>query len=159
MPNGVNLAESVFRTHLSNGPFQNGVARNRWRLYDDFNWPTAIIAVTASRRVKSPDEFLIRFDLTNYPQDAPTADLWDIEKNMKLDISKRPQGERRVALAFRADRNSLYLPCDRQEILGHPDWRNLHPSMLWSPDGDITQYLRIVYDLLNCSDYTGVASS
>jgi hypothetical protein len=30
-----------------------------------------------------------------------------------------------------------------------------HPSMVWNPDGDITQYLRIVHDLLNSNDYTG----
>jgi hypothetical protein len=159
MAEEVNLAESVFRSHLSMGPFQSGVERKRWRIVDDIDWPHAIIAVSASPRERGPSEFIIRFDVTNYPQDAPTADLWDIEKGSKLDASKRPQGERRVALAFRADRNSLYLPCDRQEISGHQDWRDLHPSMLWSPEGDITQYLRIVYDLLNCCDYTGVSVS
>lgn len=158
MAEEMSIDERVFRAHVSGGPFQSGVDRGKWRLIE-IDWPFVIIAITAAKRANAPEEFFFRFELTNYPQDPPTADLWDIEREIKLEASRRPRGKLRVSLAFRADRNSLYLPCDRLEIQGHQGWRNQHPSMLWSPDRDITQYTRIIYELLNSLDYSGVSST
>ncbi|MGD1152740.1 MAG: hypothetical protein ABR911_07705 [Syntrophales bacterium] len=66
-------------------------------------------------------------------------------------------------MAFRTDWKNgiaLYFPCDREAMdAAHAGWRTTHPWMLWSPSGDITQYLRIVYDLLNSSDYKGPRSA
>jgi hypothetical protein len=31
--------------------------------------------------------------------------------------------------------------------------------MIWSPRRDITQYLHVIYELLNSGDYTGVRSA
>jgi hypothetical protein len=61
MGDEVNLAKSVFHSHLSKGPFQSGVERKRWRIVDDVNWPHALIAVSAPPREKGPSEFIIRF--------------------------------------------------------------------------------------------------
>lgn len=158
MTDEMNIAERAFRTHINKGPFLNGVTRGKWRLID-ISWPYAFIAVSAAKRDNGPEEFIIRFELSNYPTEPPTADLWDMEKLSKLDASMRPCGEARVSKAFRADRSSLYLPCDRLEISSHPEWRDKHPSMLWSPDGDITQYLRIIHELLISIDYSGVYCS
>ncbi|WP_425544358.1 DUF7665 family protein [Actinomadura alba] len=41
------------------------------------NWPHATIAVAAAHRPDSPHEFHLRFELTGYPQDAPTVSLWN----------------------------------------------------------------------------------
>lgn len=153
--------ERVFRAHLEKGPFQSGLERGRWRLIS-INWPFALIAISAAPRPNAPDEYVLRFDLTNYPQSPPTARPWNPERNTPLEDRRRPHGKSRVPKAFRTDWKNgiaLYLPCDREAISGHDAWRHQHPSMLWKTDGDITQYLRIVHELLNSSDYTGTRCS
>jgi hypothetical protein len=119
-----------------------------------------LIAVTAAARNNGFPELLLRFDLTNYPEAAPTASPWDLERNQVLNPILWPTGPARVDRAFNPGWNAhaLYLPCDRLALPGHDAWRTQHPSMIWSPTGDITQYLRIVHDLLNSSDYQGARS-
>lgn len=149
--------ERVLRAHLDAGPFQSGLDRGRWRLLS-LDWPHAVIAVRLAERPNGAAELALRFELTNYPQTPPTAEPWDPQTNAPLPHALWPTGRSRVPLAFNPNwkgGHCLYLPCDRQSIEGHDAWRTQHPSMLWSPAGDITQYLRIVYDLLNSSDYSG----
>ncbi len=148
--------ERVFRAHLERGPFQSGVARGRWWLVS-IDWQHALIAVSAAPREGGPDEYVFRFELNDYPQSAPTAQPWDLERGVPLERGRWPTGRSRVPLAFNPNWNyqALYLPCDRLAIPGHEPWRTQHPSMVWSPAGDITQYLRIVHELLNSKDYTG----
>jgi hypothetical protein len=149
--------ERVFRAHVEAGPFQSGVDRGRWRLRS-IAWPHAIIAVSAAERLGGPAWYVLRFECSNYPQSPPTAQPWDAERDTPLEHARWPGGRSRVPLAFNPNWRGgqcLYLPCDRLSIDGHDGWRSQHPSMIWSPAGDITQYLRIVYDLLNSSDYTG----
>jgi hypothetical protein len=153
----MSLDEQVFRAHLERGPYQSGVDRGRWRLIS-VDWPHAVIAVSAAERINSPSEYAFRFFLSDYPQTLPTAQPWDAEQGKALDFARRPSGRNRVQLAFRIDWKDgqcLYLPCDRGAIEGHEGWRTQHPEMIWSPTGDITQYLKIIYDLLNSEDYTG----
>ena len=149
--------ERVFRAHLAAGPFQSGVDRGRWRLLS-LAWPHAVIAVRAAERPGGPAEYALRFELTNYPQTPPTAQPWDPERNAPLEPARWPGGRSRIPPAFNPGWKGgqcLYLPCDRLSIEGHDGWRSQHPSMIWSPAGDITQYLRIVHDLLTSSDYSG----
>ena len=153
--------ERVFLDHIGWGPFQSGVARERWRLIS-VEWPYAVISVSAAPRPNGPKEYALRFNLTNYPQLAPTARPWDAERNSPLEDAKRPHGTSRVPMAFRTNwknGTALYLPCDRVAMEGHEAWRTQHPSQLWKPNGDITQYLRIVHELLNSGDYTGPRGS
>lgn len=153
--------ERVFREHLEAGPFQSGVDRGRWNLVS-VNWSHSVIAVSAASHLSAPDEFDFRFELTNYPAVPPTAQPWNSETNTALEIGKWATGGGRMQLAFNPGWKSgscLYLPCDRQSIEGHEIWIQQHPEMIWSPGGDITQYLRIIYDLLNSKDYTGIRIS
>jgi hypothetical protein len=155
------LDECVFLDHIKKGPFQSGVARQRWRLIS-IDWPYAIITISAATRPNAPSEYALRFDLQNYPQSAPTAKPWNMELNTPLEEGKRPHGVSRVPKAFRTDWKNglaLYLPCDREAIEGHDAWRTQHPAMIWDPNEGITLYLRIVHELLNSSDYTGIRSS
>lgn len=152
--------EKAFMDDIGNGPFQSGVARGRWRLIS-VSWPHAVIAVSAAPRSNAPDEYVLRFNLGNYPQSLPTARPWDTKLDAPLADSKRPHGVSRVPRAFRTDWKNgiaLYIPCDREALPGHDDWRTRHPSMIWDPKQGITFYLRIVHELLNSSDYTGVRS-
>ena len=158
---GLTPDERVFREHLEAGPFQSGVDRERWRL-KSINWSHAVLAVSAAQRPNAPDEFFFRFELSNYPAAPPTAQPWNAQSNTALEAGKWAAGTGRLPLAFNPDwkgGSCLYLPCDRQSIEGHDAWFQQHPEMIWSPAGDITQYLRIIYDLLNSKDYTGLRSS
>lgn len=148
--------ERTFRQHLAGGAFGRGAAHGRWRLVQ-VAWPHALIAVSAAARDGSPSEYGFRFELTNYPQVPPTAQPWDLEVNRPLAPTRWPTGPKRLAAAFNPGWNAqaIYIPCDRMAIQGHDPWRTQHPSMIWSPSGDITQYLRILHELLNSGDYTG----
>lgn len=153
--------ERVFRDHIEQGRFQSGEDRGRWRLIS-IEWPYAVIAVNAAERPQGPRDYAFRFELSDYPQTPPTAQPWDIEKKSALEHNKWPFGRSRIPLAFNPGWKGgicLYLPCDRLSIQGHDGWRTQHPSMIWSANEDITQYLRIIHDLLNSSDYTGPRSS
>lgn len=150
-------AASVLRAHLEDGPFQSGVARGHWRIVA-VEWPYVRIAITAAARPGAPSEYEMRFDCQDYPRQPPSAQPWDGTRNAPLAGGLWPTGRGRVPLAFNPDWNAgsaLYLPCDRRALEGHPDWRTKHPSLLWSPDGDITHYLRIIHDLLTTNEYTG----
>ena len=155
------LDERVFRAHLEAGPFQSGVDRSRWRLVT-LAWPYAVIAIRAAERPGGPAEYTLRFECSNYPQTVPTSQPWDVEHAAPLEHANWPGGRARIPLAFNPSWKNgqcLYLPCDRLSIEGHDPWRNQHPSMIWTSAADITLYLRIVYDLLNSSDYTGPRGS
>ena len=148
--------ERTFRQHLAGGAFLRGSARGRWRLVK-IAWPHAVIAVSAAPRAGSPSEYGFRFELTNYPQVPPTAQSWDLEHDRPLEPGRWPTGRSRLAGAFNPGWNAqaLYLPCDRLAIQGHDAWVTQHPSMIWRPSGDITQYLSVLHELLTSGDYTG----
>lgn len=148
--------ERTFRLHLTGGAFLRGMVRGRWRLVK-VTWPHAVIAVSAALRPGSPTEYGFRFELTNYPQVPPTARPWDLEHDQSLAPTRWPTGRSRLAAAFNPGWNpqAIYIPCDRLAIQGHDGWLTQHPSMIWRPTGDITQYLSILHELLTSGDYSG----
>jgi hypothetical protein len=151
--------QRVFHRHLEGARFQSGLDRGKWRLAAPVEWPKALIAVSAAERVGAPNEFLFRFDLTGYPQQAPNARLWDEVKAAPLEAKLWPFGEQRIQLAFNPNwknGTAIYLPCDRLSFEGHDNWRHEHPDMIWTPDKDITFYLNILHDYLNARDYKGL---
>jgi hypothetical protein len=149
--------EKALRSDLESGRFLAGVARSRWRPVS-VEWPAVYISVTA----QDDCEYVLRFDCTGYPQDPPTARLWDAERNAPLEVSRWPRGNGRIAAVFRNDwkgGTALYLPCDRTAIEGHDNWRTEHPSKIWNPCKGITQYLEIVHELLQSHDYIAHAAA
>ncbi len=146
--------ERTFRAHLKRGAFQAGVSAGRWRLIR-IEWPHALIAVSAADRKNGPEELVLRFELTGYPNTLPTSVLWDIDANAVLAEGRRPQGER-ATLAFRHNWESLYIPCDRKGIVGHGDWATVHPEWMWNETKGIALYLQLVHELLNEDACTGV---
>ncbi len=152
--------ERALRAHLAAGNFRSGVARGRWRLVS-LTWPHLVIAVSASDREGGPSEFCFRFECTDYPASAVTAQPWDAEASVPLPTGRWPGGVNHVARAFNPNWNvsAIYIPTDRLAIQGHDGWLTAAPSMLWKTDGDITQYLRVLHDLLNSPDYSGCRST
>lgn len=149
--------ERAFRTHVEEGPFQAGVAGGLWWLLA-IDWPIAFIAVRAAHREGAPDACVLRFDLTNYPADGPTAAPWDLVSGALMGEAGRPKGDR-VGMAFRTNwenGRAMYVPCDRVAFAGHEGWANRHGQWIWDDGKDITLYLRLVSELLNDDDYVGV---
>ena len=148
-------AEQLLREDLDNACFTAGVDRGYWRVASVI-WPLAVIEIAAAPRTSSPSWWAFRFDLTGYPQ-APTALPWDIATNAPLPGEHWPGGGPRIMAAFNPGwrNDALYMPVDRLALEGHDAWRQKHPSYIWDPALDISQYLRIVHGLLNDPSYTG----
>jgi hypothetical protein len=149
--------ERVLRAHLAGGEFRLGVAEKRWRLIS-LTRPYVMIAVSAAVRDGAPDEYVFRFEFSNYPHEALTACPWDLDaKNIPLP-TKWPGGVDRVEKAFNPGwrQDALYLPCDRIARMAHDQWVTEHPEYLWSADKEITFYLEIIYDYLHSRHYTGL---
>ena len=146
--------ERLLRTHLRSGQFVLGEAEGRWRCRE-LCWPDLVVSITA----KDGREFTLNLNCDQYPQQAPTGHLWDMETRAPLPKAQWPKskgGSGVVSTAFRKDGwngvgKGLYLPIDRAPLEDHPDWR-AHP-MAWRPDEGICQYLEAVYEVLHCPDY------
>ena len=150
--------ERSFREHVKSPRFQDGVGRGRWQMVGDIAWPIAMIAVTASPRDGAPSEYVLRLDLTGYPETAPTATPWNLITGDVLEPVLRPKGER-VGHAFRTDwenGRALYAPFDRVALNSHSDWRKQHPRRAWDSSKDLAWLLQILHEMLNNDDYTGV---
>lgn len=144
--------ERALQADLAKARFRLGQAEGRWKLLD-IAWPFVLIAVTA----KDDHAYVLRFNCAGYPQVPATAGPWDIERNaiLAFDLWPRSQGGR-VGSVFRTNwknGSALYLPCDRESIAGHDNWRTEMPSKIWRPADGIVQYLELVHELLHCRDY------
>lgn len=150
--------ERAFNADLSKAAFRLGQLEGRWRL-ESVTWPFAIIRVSA----KDGRDYALRFDCTGYPETPPTAGPWDVARNAVLafDLWPRSQGGR-VGSVFRTNwknGTALYLPCDRESMVGHDNWRTEMPSKIWRPADGIVQYLELVHELLHCRDYSSPVGS
>lgn len=156
-PVGTPPDERAFRSHVQSAKFQEGVSRGRWRVIGDVLWPIAMIAVSAAARVGAPSEFILRFDLSGYPDSAPTATPWNPNTASTLEPDLRPKGEN-VGSVFRSDWNegcALYAPFDRVALSSHSNWTSQHPRRTWNPSKDLAWLLQILHEMLNNDDYTG----
>lgn len=154
----MNPDERAVRAHLESPGFQAAVAAGRWRVVA-IAWPFVTIAVSAAPRPSGPKEFALRFELTGYPQQAPTATPWDLKTNAQLAENRRPQGEG-VAMVFRTNwenGRALYVPFDRVGLGGHANWAQQHPGDAWTAEHDLSFFLRKIHTMLNDDDYLGVA--
>lgn len=149
--------ERAVREHLRSPRFQHGLDDGRWRLIS-LDWPQALVAVSAAIREGAPNEFVLRFELTGYPQAGPTAGLWDSSSASYLGNGGRPKGDR-ASMVFRGDwegGRALYAPWDRLALNSHPDWAQRHPSHAWNNQRDLAFYLANVFEVLNADDYLGI---
>jgi hypothetical protein len=144
--------ERAFRADVGRPAFRLAQAEGRWRLIG-IAWPYMLIAVTAADK----REFVLRLNCAGHPQQLPTGGPWDADKNAVLAFDRWPGSKGgRVSTVFRAgwkNGTALYLPCDRESIAGHDNWRNEMPSKIWRPSAGINQYLELVHELLNSGDY------
>lgn len=141
--------QSNLEAHLRGGAFQIGEAKGRWRWIKSV-WPAAYIQVFSG----DGRMFTLRFDCTGYPEQPPTATLWDLATDRQLEAVQWPQGGR-VSQVFNPSWKSggaLYLPCDRQSIEGHHNWFSEFPWLIWNPAKGIVQYVQAVSEVLNSNE-------
>lgn len=139
---------------LAAAPFQEGVARGRWRLVT-IAWPYAFLGIMA----KDKWEFTVRLDCGGYPAQPPTGGLWDLAANTILSAVAWPRGDTVFLGTFRNDWHlgaALYFPLDRISRQGHHDWVHTHPHLTWKPEKGIVQHLAEVHRFLNSRGYYGV---
>jgi hypothetical protein len=145
--------ERAFRADIGKPAFRLAEAEGRWRLVG-IAWPHALIALTAADR----REYVLRLECRDYPQAPPTGGPWDVSRDSILPFDHWPCSKGgRVGTVFRPNwkgGTALYLPCDRESITGHDNWRREMPSKIWRPAAGINQYLELVHELLNCADYS-----
>lgn len=146
--------QQLLAQDFASGRFISGQSRGRWRLVDG-SWPHPLIEVPA----RDGRQFVLRFDCNGYPDLAPTATLWDLQRGHQLAADLWPRGGR-VSQTFNPGWKGgtcLYLPCDRQSIEGHPNWHSEYPWLIWKPARGLTQYLEAVYELLQSAELQPVA--
>lgn len=150
--------ERSVRTYLDGAAFQAGVTASRWRLVS-FGWPDVTIAVRAAPRDGAPDEFVIRFELTGYPNVAPAGDIWDLAAGALLPAARRPKGGA-IGMIFRADGwnggAGMYAPWDRAGLRAHPQWAQTYRRSAWHARRALTFVLEQVSERLMADDYLGV---
>ncbi|MFL6728209.1 MAG: hypothetical protein ACJ8FS_17090 [Sphingomicrobium sp.] len=136
------------------GPdFVSGVEKGRWRLANQA-FPVLDIAIAATEPNGEKKEYLFRFELTNYPAQAPMVRIWDADANAPLAREKRPQGNGRVALAFQVwGSDTVYRPWDRctGPHNGNAD-RLAH--LAWRSDRTLTFILEDLHGILNLNART-----
>lgn len=152
--------QQVLQQHIQGGDFQDAVSRGWWRVVE-IDWPYVWIAVLAGERPKSPNEYVFRFECSNYPQDAPTAVPWNPGNNCVLARDLWPAGQGHVDTVFRPDWNSnaLYLATDRVALESHQNWKTEFPKTAWNARKEITHYLGLIHVYLNSPDYRGTRRS
>jgi hypothetical protein len=144
--------ERACRADIGKPAFRLAQVEGRWRLVG-IAWPHMLIAVTAADGIT----YVLRLNCAGYPQQPPTGAPWDAEKDTLLAFERWPRSKGgRLGTVFRTNwkgGTALYLPCDREAITGHDNWRHELPSKIWRPSAGISQYLELVHELLNCGDY------
>jgi len=143
--------EQSLRADLVSARFLSGEDRNRWQ-FKKLEWPFVYINVIARDR----REYTLRLNCSGFPTTTPTGTFWDLSANIKLSFDKWPQGGERLQLAFKPgwkNGDALYIPCDRESIVGHDCWFAQYPQLIWKPAKGITHYLEVVHDLLQSRDY------
>lgn len=150
---------AIFHQHVIDAVFQTGVDKNMWAMVDENpeypTWPFIIIWIKAAIKKDRPDKYYFRFDLSGYPNIAPTACPWNSETNSRLENHLWPRGSKFIKNTFNYgwNPNALYAPCDRLAMPGHDGWKTQFPDLWWQPSFKINVYLNFIYRLLNSSDY------
>jgi hypothetical protein len=158
-------AQRLLEADLARPEFVAGVVRGDWSLArqaSEAEWPCVYIWVRAARRPKSPDQYMVRWDLQGYNAQSPTGAFWDAAMNdfrARADWPKGTSGSM-VAQVFRvegwaAPGRGFYHPYDRLAREGHNQWPEQDPRHVWTNGHTLTDFLSLVHRWLNCEAYLG----
>ena len=133
--------------------FIGGVEKGRWRLVSQA-FPILDIAIAATEPNGDRKDYFFRFELTNYPAQAPMVRIWDPETNGPLAGDKRPKGNGRVALAFQVwCKVTFYRPWDRCTGPHNANAARL-PNWGWRSDRTLMFILEDLHGILNLNART-----
>lgn len=142
-PSAIRVAEE-----LGSADFLAGVEKRRWRIIRHA-FPLLDIGITSTEPDGTLSEYVMRFELTNYPAQAPMVRIWDVDSDGPLPRERRPEGNSRVALAFQHwGDDTVYRPWDRQTGPHNSNAANL-PHLSWRPDRDLKFVLEDLHGILN----------
>lgn len=141
----MNSELQALNADLAAGRFQAGVSRRRWRLVS-INWPHAYIEVS-DRQGRA---ICIRFECSGYPCRPPQGTPWDYNAQQQLASHLWPRGGR-VSQVFNPGwkgGTALYIPCDRESIVGHDNWYSELPHLIWNPSRGLVHYVEAIHEVL-----------
>ncbi len=151
-----------FNSDITVGQFRLGLIEGKWGIENDSNerpdWPFVLIWIAPAIRQNGPEKFYFKFDLENYPSQAPNICIWDNKNNIPLPQDKRPKGQPDFVRIFRHDWEGgvhLYVPYERHALTTHHDWPLQYPNLTWKAGDCITKVLEHLHHVLNNSDYDG----
>ena len=141
-------AEQRVAAELLGPQFLGGIEKGRWRLVSQA-FPTLDIAVSATEPDGTRKEYVFRFELTNFPAQAPMVRIWDPDAGTPLANNKRPKGNARVERAFQHwGDDTVYRPWERRT--GPHNSNAVHlPHLAWRSDRDLLFILEDLYGILN----------
>jgi hypothetical protein len=137
--------QQALAEHLAAGRFRAGVARGRWRLIKT-QWPFAFIEVID----RNGHWVCIRLECSGYPERPPQGTPWNVELDQQLSGDKWPRGGR-VSQVFNPgwkNGTALYIPCDRESIIGHDNWYRELPHLIWNSAKGIIHYIEAIHEVL-----------
>lgn len=138
---------------IESADFLKGVEKGRWRIVRH-TFPLLDIAIAATEPDGTASEYVMRFELTNYPAQAPMVRIWDVGSDGPLARERRPQGNPRVLLAFQVwGDDTVYRPWDRRTGPHNSNAVNL-PHLAWHSDRDLMFILEDLHGVLNLNART-----
>jgi len=157
-------AQRLLEADLDRTDFRIGVAGGQWALatpVSEADWPIVCTWVKAAPREKSPERFLVRWDVAGYNAQPPTGAFWDEGAKTFLATGSWPKGRPGsvVEAVFKvsgwaAPGRGFYHPYDRLALVGH-DWSKTNPQYIWTANNVLTDFIALVYRWLNCEAYIG----
>lgn len=135
----------ALEAHLAHGRFKAGASRGRWRMVN-LAWPFAFVEVFD----RGGRPTCIRFDCSGYPARPPQGTPWDRSLQQQLQGNLWPRGGR-VSQVFNPSWKggaALYIPCDRESIVGHDNWYSELPHLIWNPVRGLVQYVEAIHEVL-----------
>ena len=155
-------AQRLLEADLASAGFRAGELRGDWSLLGsvaDISWPYVFTRVKAAPRHNGPEQWLVRWDATNYGSGPITGGFWDTQGNSFLAADKWPKGRAGsvVATVFKtsgwaAPGHGFYHPWDRTALAGHP-WSDARWA--WSQSVTIAEYNAKFHRWLSSEDYLG----
>lgn len=161
--------QRLFEMDLQAAPYRMGVVKGLWgqtpseALPSNAAWPHAYFWMACAPRSNAPDRFHVRLNVAGYRAASPTGAFWDPETKAPLDLTKWPKGKSgsRFAMVFRTAGfagagGAFYHPYDRVARVGHNEWPQQQPHLIWNDAHTIVDYLEEFQSLLLSGDYVGV---
>ena len=142
-PAAIRVAADLVRADLL-----AGVENGRWRILK-LAFPYLDVAISATEPDGGPSEYVIRFELSNFPALAPLARIWNVQTDQPLAVEKRPKGGKKLTLTFQKwGEDTIYRPWDRLTGPHNPNAPNLS-HLAWHSGRTLTFALEDLHGILN----------